>query len=116
MKEVIGNPLQTNDQVTYDLGTDETTNRSVAIRVRGGTARPFSFTDRLQIRNGKGSSVKGSKGYDGAAGAGGNGLGGNGLGGGKGINIADGVIGIRNDTGAQCYLGSNVALHYGKNR
>ena len=42
-KQVIGNPLQTNDQVTCDLGVDETTGRPAAIGVRGGTGTPFQF-------------------------------------------------------------------------
>ncbi len=39
-KEVIGNPLQAQDRVRYDTGVDESTNRSVAVRVQGGTGNP----------------------------------------------------------------------------
>jgi len=42
-KQVIGNPLQTNDQVTYDAGVDETTGRPAAVGVKGGTGTPFQF-------------------------------------------------------------------------
>ena len=52
-KQVIGNPLQTNDQVTYDLGVDETTGRPAAIGVKGGTGTPFQFNKGFQ-QGGKG--------------------------------------------------------------
>lgn len=42
-KQVIGNPLQTNDQVTYDAGVDETTGRPAAVGVKGGTGTPYQF-------------------------------------------------------------------------
>ncbi len=36
-KEVVGNPLQPQDRVKYDIGVDEATNRPVAVQVTGGT-------------------------------------------------------------------------------
>ena len=66
-KQVIGNPLQTNDQVTYDLGVDETTGRPAAIGVKGGTGTPFQFNKGFS----KGGGFGGGNGYAGGKGMGG---------------------------------------------
>ena len=52
-KQVIGMPLQTNDQVTFENGIDETTGRPAACKVQGGTGTPFVPNKGMGFNNGE---------------------------------------------------------------